>query len=114
MAVMSDRTGDDRKCLVVTRIPEGYARPWADGEVDDILFRDIKRNGHGEERAIGKAEIVYDTVRKFSVAVQVANRGICNSLSVVGLVHEALEGAEATIENKLEVTQLTLMAHEDK
>ena len=61
------RTGEDGKSLIVTRVTERNAHARSNGEVVDVLAGDIKGDRHGEERAIGKTEIVNDAVRTYEI-----------------------------------------------
>lgn len=81
--------GDDGECGVITGVTEGDASTWHNVLALEVLLRDVERDRHGKDGAVGQAQGV-------------------NNAVIVGLVHEALEGAEATAEDELEITQLAL------
>ena len=58
---MRKLTSDDSKGLVVTRVTESNADTRRKGKTVDVLAGNIKRNGHGEESTVRKAEVVNDT-----------------------------------------------------
>jgi hypothetical protein len=87
--------GEDGKSSVVTEVTESNADTGLEAKALNVLGRDVEGDGHGEESALGLAGLLLE-------AEGVDNRG------VVGLVHEALERRETTVEDELEVTQLAL------
>ena len=66
------RTSDDGKSLIVTRVTERNAHARSNGEVVDVLAGDIKGDRHGEDRAIGKTEIVNDAVRTYEICPDIS------------------------------------------
>lgn len=77
-------TSDDCKSLVVTRVAQDKTGTRSNSFALDILFGHIQGNWHGEEVTIRETESINDTL-------------------VVSLVHEALQRAEATVDDELQI-----------
>ena len=80
---------DDGDGIVVTRVAQSNAGTLLDLERLHLLLVDIEGDGHGKKVAIGQTHGVEAPV-------------------VVGLVHEALQRGEATVDDEFEIAKLTL------
>lgn len=107
-------TSKDSKGSIVTRVSESDSGTLLEAKSVDVLLRDIESNGNGENVTVlmtverGKSESLNDAIGKFSPSFR-RNCGRKTDLrSVVLLVHETFKRRETTVQDKLEVTQLTL------
>ena len=82
--------GDDGQVAVVSEVTEGDAGTSLCLDFVNGLLEDIEADRHGKEVAVDETVGVNDTL-------------------VVLLVHEALKRGEASIEDQLEITKLTLI-----
>jgi hypothetical protein len=96
--------GQDGKGSLVTGVTEGDASTGSQTKVVDVFLGDVEGDGHGENEAIGEAEGVTDAA-EVRIAIDRDRR---SSRDVVLLLHEALERGETTVDDELQVTQLTL------
>lgn len=81
--------GDDGDGVVITRVAESDAGALLNGKSLDLGLVDIESDGHGEEVSVGQTHGLETPI-------------------VVGLVHEALEGGETTIDDEFEIAELAL------
>lgn len=82
-------TGDDGKGLIVTWVTKSDTGTRRDLLRGNVLLGHIEGDGHPKHGTISETESVDNT-------------------GVVCLVHEALEGGEASIDDELEIAELTL------
>ncbi len=70
-------TSDDSECLVVAGITESDAQAGGNGETVDVLARNIKSDGDGEEGTLNQTKGVHHTARMMSTLLRMYSK--CNA-----------------------------------
>jgi hypothetical protein len=84
--------GDDGEVAVVARVPQDHAGPGFDTGRVNLGLVQVEVDGDGEKVAVGETVVFHDTI-------------------VILLIHETLERGEASVEDELEIAQLSLVQH---
>lgn len=98
--------GQDGKRLVVAGVQKDDALLGSDLGGIDLSLVDIQGDGNGPERARGKAHVLDNATYQVSLPSTIGV-SLCLPI-VVLLVQETLERRETTVEDELEITQLTV------